>query len=166
MKTAVPGTSARRADMSSAMVIAMAVWPSCPHACITPGVPDVNGASRISVSGSASMSARHAIVLPGLSPRRMPTTPVPAMPVRTSSPAFCRRSAMISAVRRSWNDSSGWRWKSRRSATMESRRFPISSLHGASLLMSVPDQRFSAGVDVAGPMPQTWMMVSWSLAPS
>jgi hypothetical protein len=31
--------------------------------------------------------------------------------------------------------------------------------------MSV-DQRFSAGVDVAGPMPQTWMIVSSVFAPS
>ena len=27
-------------------------------------------------------------------------------------------------------------------------------------------QRFSAGVDVAGPMPHTWMMVSSFFAPS
>src|SRR6266851_1885183 len=104
---------------------------------MTPGVPDVNGAWRISVSGSASISARHAMVLPGLSPRRIPTTPVFAMPVFTSSPALCRRSAMISAVRFSWNDSSGWRWKSRRSAIIDSTRLPISSLQLAGALMSL-----------------------------
>ena len=44
---------------------------------------------------------------------------------------------MISAVRRSSNDSSGWRWKSRLSATMPSRRRPISSAHsGVVLLMA------------------------------
>ena len=107
MNTDVPATSARRADMISAIVMAIAVCPSWPHACITPFVPEVNGASSRSVSGSASMSARQAMVRPGRSPWRMPTTPVPAMPVRTSSLAPCRRSAMISAVRRSSNDSSG-----------------------------------------------------------
>ena len=85
----------------SAIVIAIAVWPSCPQACITPGVPEVKGASSSSVSGSASMSARHAMVGPGRSPWSTPTTPVPPTPVRTSSFAACRRSAMISAVRRS-----------------------------------------------------------------
>ena len=127
MKTAVPGSSLRRAARISAAVIAIAVWPSCPHACMTPGVPEANGARRVSVSGSASMSARHAIVLPGVSPRRIPTTPVFAMPVFTSSPAVVRRSAMMCDVRCSVNDSSGWRWKSRRSATMPSRRFATSS---------------------------------------
>ena len=75
MKTDVPATSARRADMISAIVMAIAVCPSWPHACITPFVPDVNGASSRSVSGSASMSARQAMVRPGRSPWRMPTTP-------------------------------------------------------------------------------------------
>ncbi len=90
------------------MVMAMAVWPSWPQACITPGVPEAKGASRTSVSGSASVSARQATVLPGRSPRSTPTTPVPAT-ARTSSPAAWSRSAMICAVRCSWKDSSGWR---------------------------------------------------------
>ena len=143
MKTAVPGSSARRAARISARVIAMAVWPSCPQACITPAVPEVNGASRSSVTGSASISARQAIVRPGLSPRRTPTTPVRARPVRTSSPAACSRSATIPAVRCSLNDSSGCRWKSRRSAINASSRLPTSSaqvprvaLIGVSLMMS------------------------------
>ena len=101
MNTAVPATSARRADMISASVMAIAVCPSWPQACMTPSVPDVKGASSRSVSGKASMSARQAMVRPRLSPWRMPTTPVPAIPVLTSSLAPCSRSAMISAVRRS-----------------------------------------------------------------
>jgi len=103
----VPGSSVRRAARISASVIPTAVWPSCPQACITPGVPDAKGASSSSVSGSASMSARQATVRPGRSPCSTPTTPVPPTPVRTSSFAACRRSAMISAVRRSWWLSSG-----------------------------------------------------------
>ena len=54
----------------------MATWPSWPQACITPSVPEAKGASRISVSGSASMSARQAMVRPGLSPCSTPTTAV------------------------------------------------------------------------------------------
>jgi hypothetical protein len=96
---------------------------------MTPGVPDVNGVSSFSVSGSASMSARQAMVRPGRSPRSTPTTPVPAIPVRTSTFAARSRAAMISAVRRSSHDSSGCRWKSRRSAIIDSWRRPISSAH-------------------------------------
>ena len=43
MKTDVPATSARRADMISAILMAIAICPSWPHACITPFVPEVNG---------------------------------------------------------------------------------------------------------------------------
>ena len=83
----MPGISARRAASSSASVMPMATCPSCPQACMTPGVPEAKGASSISVSGRASMSARQATVRPGLSPRKMPTTPVvPPMPVCTSKP--------------------------------------------------------------------------------
>src|SRR5262245_12278659 len=135
MNTAVPGISARRAERMSASSMATAVCPSWPHACITPGLPDVNGASRRSVSGNASISARQAMVRPGRSPRRMPTTPGPAIPVLTSAWAADSRSAMISAVRRSSNDSSGCRWKSRLSAIRSSRRLPISSVHSIAVLV-------------------------------
>src|SRR6266545_1137849 len=134
-KTAVPGSSRRRPAKISASVMAMAVCPSWPQACMTPGVPDANGASSVSVSGRASMSARHATVRPGRSPRKTPTTPVSAMPVRTSSPAACRRSAMTSFVRRSRKDSSGWRWKSLRSVTRASRRLSTSSGQVGSVLL-------------------------------
>ena len=133
-KTAVPGTSRRRAASISASVMPIAVCPSWPHACMTPGVADLNGRSSVSVRGKASMSARHAMVRPGRSPRSTATTPVRPTPVRTSSLAAVRRSATISAVRRSSNDSSGWRWKSRLSATMPSRRRPISSAHSGVVL--------------------------------
>src|SRR5262249_34607254 len=50
-KTAVPGISRRRAARMSARVRAIAVWPSCAQACITPGVPEAKGASSVSVRG-------------------------------------------------------------------------------------------------------------------
>src|SRR5262245_14036517 len=104
---------------------------------MTPGFDEVNGASRISVSGSASMSARQAMVRPGRSPCSTPTTPVRPRPVRTSNFAAWSRSAMISAVRRSSKESSGWRWKSRRRVTKPSRRRSISCVHSVvSVLMS------------------------------
>ncbi len=71
------------------------------------------------------MSARRRIVGPGNVPSMTATTPVCAMPVRTSSPSARRCSATFADVRTSRLASSGWRWKSRRHSTtraLEGRR--------------------------------------------
>src|SRR5262245_10330130 len=62
------------------------------------------------------MSARIAIVRPGLPPFRMPTTPVCAMPDCTSMPSAFSRFATSSPVRVSRFESSGFLCKSWRSA--------------------------------------------------
>ena len=56
-------------------------------AFVLSGTVDLNGRSTCSVTGSASMSARNATTGPGRPPRRTPTTPLIATPVRTSSPS-------------------------------------------------------------------------------
>ncbi len=98
------------------------MWPSWPQACIRPGTVERYAWSFSSWIGSASMSARRSTVRVGSpgkpSPRRTPTTPVPATPVRTSiAPSSARRPATTAAVRVSSNPSSGWRCNSRRVVT-------------------------------------------------
>ena len=90
----VPGRSSFIPASTSAVAMSMAVCASCPHACMTETVLpkysavswDANGSPSGSLTGSASMSARRATVRPGFPPFRMPTTPVRATSVRTSSP--------------------------------------------------------------------------------
>ena len=50
---------------SCAAPSSIAVWPSCPQACITPGRVETCGMSFSSRIGSASMSARRTTTLPG-----------------------------------------------------------------------------------------------------
>ncbi len=52
----------------------IAVWPSWPQACITPGFFDAKGSPVSSVIGSASWSLRSATVGPGRPPRRSART--------------------------------------------------------------------------------------------
>ena len=79
----------------------MLVCPSWPQACITPSYVDLWTHSPVSPSGSASMSARKAM-LPSPLPRcRTPTTPVPPISSCTSRPKDLSSPATILAVRSS-----------------------------------------------------------------
>ena len=53
----------------------IAVWASCPQACITPGTCEEKGQPVFSWMLSASMSARSAMHGPGRAPFRSATTP-------------------------------------------------------------------------------------------
>src|SRR5881394_3685209 len=65
----------------------IAVCPSCPQACILPGLMERYGRLVCSSMGSASMSARRPTTFPAPCPlpRITPTTPVLPMPAMTSS---------------------------------------------------------------------------------
>ena len=116
----VPGGSARSSRILASARAAprsIAMWPSCPHACITPGVwlRSASGMSDCSCSGSASMSARRRTTGSDPSPTT-PTTPggetsTCAMPIVVSS------RLMIDDVARSFHIVSGARWSSRRTRT-------------------------------------------------
>ena len=82
----------------------IAVWPSCPQACIAPGVCDAHGLPLVSATGNASMSARNPMVLPAPLPspcrspcrdrvrgRRRRSGRSPSRPRRTRTPGACRR---------------------------------------------------------------------------
>ena len=64
----------------------VAVWMSCPQACILPGTVEAKGRPVSSPIGSASMSARMASVGPGRPPSMVPTIPVRPRPVRCGMP--------------------------------------------------------------------------------
>ena len=91
--------------------------PSCPQACIKPGVSDVYARPVASAMGSASMSARSAIVGADLGfevAGIRATTPVPLspgfsapMPVIDFSPSASSSRTTTALVRRSVNMSSG-----------------------------------------------------------
>ena len=116
------GSSARTFAAPSSI----AVCPSCPQACIRPGVVDAYGSDVCSTRASASMSARKPIApWPGRLPRKVPTTPKPPTCSATSMPqsrSFC---ATRADVRRSSRPSSGWAWMSRRIATTSGRTTSI-----------------------------------------
>ncbi len=65
----------------------MAMWPSCPQACMTPRCREENGSPVSSAIGSASMSARRATRRPGSPPAMSAMTPVgrPRVPTATFS---------------------------------------------------------------------------------
>jgi hypothetical protein len=65
MKRFSPVCSSRRRCCSLKAASIIAVCPSWPHACMTPGFLDAKGRPVSSSMGSASMSARSASVLPG-----------------------------------------------------------------------------------------------------
>src|SRR5450759_2519762 len=54
----VPANCDRRSIRSCAAPNSIAVWASCPHACITPGISEAKGTPERSSIGNASMSAR------------------------------------------------------------------------------------------------------------
>ena len=84
------------------------VCPSWPQACIFPGVWDLCSKSLVSWIKRASRSALKPIDLLPLPFFRVPTTPVPAIPVSTSIPKLSNLSATIFAVLCSSNAISGW----------------------------------------------------------
>ncbi|SUY94685.1 Uncharacterised protein [Comamonas testosteroni] len=94
MNFTVPGSLARMPASASAAPMSMATWASCPQACMTETCLPMYWALALeakdspvfSATGSASISARRATVLPGWPPRSTPTTPVPPTPVCTSMP--------------------------------------------------------------------------------
>ena len=71
-----PPHSSRVSCSTSAAVSSIAVWQSCPQACMTPGLQLAKEAPVVSVTGSASMSARRRTVLPGFAPRISASVPV------------------------------------------------------------------------------------------
>ena len=76
---------------------------SCPQACIKPHSRpsttafsfEAKGTGVSSVMGRASISPLIMTTGPGLPPRRMPRTPVPPIPVRTSRPSFSNQAATM-----------------------------------------------------------------------
>ena len=97
----------------------IAVWASCPHACMTFGTVEANGSPVASCSGRASMSARSAT-------QRRPwptsqTRPVPSGRVRGSRPAADSSRPIIAVVWRSARPSSGAACSARRQATTSDR---------------------------------------------
>lgn len=136
MNLTAPGSSSRIEASTDATPSCTATWMSCPQAWLTPTswpryvvrTVDLKGNGVSSVTGSASMSARTATTGPGRPPRRMPTTPVCATPVRTSSKPSARRwSATSSAVLNSRLPSSGFWWMISRSRTMVSSTWATAS---------------------------------------
>ena len=111
IRLTVPAKSRRPASIRAAPS-SMAVWPSCPQACISPGRAERCGAWPRSSIGSASISARSPMLgaaAPGAgsSPRITPTTPVPPSPTWVSMPQARSRSATKAAVSTSSKPSSG-----------------------------------------------------------
>ncbi len=163
MSVTVPGMRARIPASTSATPISIAVWASCPHACITPhawpfhSVRTVllNGTSTSSTTGRASMSARRATPGPGRPPFSTPTTPVWATFSRTTSkPSERRWSATIRAVRVSRLPSSGFWWKSRRQATTRGATRAAAASTAASNAKGLSGAfmaRFYAGPIIGGP---------------
>jgi hypothetical protein len=115
-----PAMSSFIRDRIAATPRTIAVCASCPHACILPRIFDANGKPAGSSIGSASMSARIAIVGPGAPPCSNATIPVLPMPVRHGMPSRFRNSSTRVAVCSSSNASSGCSWILRRNGTISS----------------------------------------------
>lgn len=94
----------------------VAVWMSCPHACIRPATVLANASPVCSPIGSASMSARISNVGPGAPPSISAVTPCPPTPVRGDRPIRRSSAATSPAVRGVSMPSSGCAWISRRTA--------------------------------------------------
>ena len=71
--------------VSSARPSSMAVWPSCPQACMRPGLSEAKKSPVHSVTGSASMSARRATVSSAPASKYAHTPPL--MGEKTSAPS-------------------------------------------------------------------------------
>src|SRR5438132_55405 len=109
-----PPSSSRRPASSFAAPSSIAVCPSCPQACITPGRVEANSRPDSSWIGSASMSARSASTGPGRPPRNRATTLV-GVGRSSSSPSNERSvSSTNREVSSSWKESSGCACRCRR----------------------------------------------------
>src|SRR5829696_6200145 len=73
-----PGSSSLISSSNHPAPTSIAVWASCPQACITPSTFETKECSFSSCMGNASRSALRATVLPGLPPSTTPSTPVSA----------------------------------------------------------------------------------------
>ena len=119
-KRMLPASDSRASDASCASPSAMAACVSCPQACITPSFSEAKGRSVFSGTGKASMSARQSTHGPLRAPFTSAVAPVFAMG-RTSSRSSCdSRSRMTRCVRSSFQESSGCRCRSRRTAITSS----------------------------------------------
>ena len=121
-KRTSPASSSRRPASSCAAPSNMAVRPSCPHACMTPGRVEAYGRSFSSRIGSASMSARRTTTFPGRDPCSRATTAVPAGRSISRPPnerSVCSTNADVSC---SANESSGLAWRWRRHAIARASR--------------------------------------------
>ena len=85
MKITLPGRSRCRAESTRAAPASIAVCRSWPQACIAPSISDANGSPVVSVTGSASMSARSSTTGPGLPPRSTAVTELSSLPRVISS---------------------------------------------------------------------------------
>ena len=121
MSFTVPGSSLRIPQSTLAAQSSMAACVSCPQACMTPSFSLEKARPVFSVTGSASISARIATQPPGFSPFIRATTPVGRGRSTLSQPKLFSSSAILSLVRNSSLESSGWRWKSRRQEIISSK---------------------------------------------
>src|SRR4051795_5083180 len=120
-RTSPPGSASGSSLSTRAAPSSIAVWPSWPQACMTPGFSEANSTPLCSSIGSASMSARSATTGPGRPVSRCATTPCSAgRSTSRPSPNPSRVRATKSAVSRSWKLSSGWACRWRRHATTSS----------------------------------------------
>src|SRR3954451_23590104 len=117
-RSSPPGRRSRASASTFAAPSSMAVWPSWPQACMTPGFSDAKSTPLASSIGRGSMSALSATTGPG--------RPVPSRPTTAFSAGRCTSrpspkpasvSATYPAVSRSWKLSSGWRCRWRRHST-------------------------------------------------
>ena len=114
-----PGSRPRAETSASASPAptSPAVWTSWPQAWATPGLVLLHGSEMRSSTGSASRSARSATSRP---PWPISASTPPPSGRRTVQPTPSSAVTTASEVRSSAQLSSGWAWRSRRSATSSS----------------------------------------------
>ena len=134
MKCTVPANRGAAAS-DRAAPSSMAVWPSCPQACMRPGWVEAWATPERSVRARASRSARRPMAGPGRSPRKVATTPVPARPVCTVKPGTApSRAATLAAARCSSKASSGCACislRNRCTSSMRAASFSATCIPGA-----------------------------------
>ena len=140
MNNTRPARSSRRALRSRAALDSIAVWVSCPHACMQPSTCDANSRPVSSGIGNASMSPRSRIVGPGFEPSSSATMPLVDSCVVTDSGNPSSDSSTRSRVIGRSLPSSGHSCSVRRSAIVSPSRSSacartdlIISLSGASV---------------------------------
>ena len=114
----------------------IAVWVSCPQACITgtvsplysPVIFDAQGISALSFTGSPSISALSPTTGPGFPSFKIATTPVLAIPVWGLYPIFLSSSAILWEVLNSLLLNSAFWWNQCLNSMISSRLFSIRSL--------------------------------------